>query len=113
MDYLEVYAKNKKGLDSLVQTVWIFSDDIGMEFGIDKCATLVLKRWKIKKFDGIPLPDGKVMRGLIEGAGYKYLGILQADQIRYTEMKEKVKTEYLRRVRKVLETNTSGESARF
>ena len=53
------------------------------------------------------------MRGLIEGAGYKYLGIIQADQIRYTEMKEKVKTEYLRRVRKVLETNTSGESARF
>ena len=47
MDYLEVYAKNKKGLDSLVQTVWIFSDDIGMEFGIDKCATLVLKRSKI------------------------------------------------------------------
>ena len=65
MDYLEVYAKNKKGLDSLVQTVWIFSDDIGMEFGIDKCATLVLKRWKIKKFDGIPLPDGKAMKGLI------------------------------------------------
>ena len=53
------------------------------------------------------------MRGLIEGAGYKYLGILQADQIRYTEMKEKVKTEYLRRVRKVLETKTSGESTRF
>ena len=53
------------------------------------------------------------MRGLIEGVGYKYLGILQADQIRYTEMKEKVKTEYLRRVRKVLETNTLGESARF
>ena len=31
----------------------IFCDDIGMEFGIDKCATLVLKRWKITKFDGI------------------------------------------------------------
>ena len=38
------------------------------------------------------------MKGLIEGAGYKYLGILQADQIRYTEMKEKVKAEYPRRV---------------
>ena len=31
----------------------IFCDDIGMEFEIDKCATLVLKRWKITKFDGI------------------------------------------------------------
>ena len=79
-----------------------------MEFVIDKCATLVLKRGKIKKFDGISLPDVRVMKGLIEGAGYKYLGILQADQIRYTEMKENVKAEYLRRVRKVLETKLNG-----
>ena len=41
-----------------------------MEFGIDKCATLVVKIGKITKFDGIPLPDGRVMKGLIEGAGY-------------------------------------------
>ena len=48
------------------------------------------------------------MKVLIEGAGYKNLGILQADQIRYTQMKEKVKNEYLRRVRKVLETKWNG-----
>ena len=89
-------------MDSFVQTVRIFSDDIGMEFGIKKCATLVLKRGKITKFDGISLPGGKVMKGLIEGAGYKYIGIIHADQIRYTEMKEKVKTEYVRGVHKVL-----------
>ena len=105
---LKLYAKNEKGLDSLVQTVRIFSKDIGMEFGIDKCGTLVLMRGKITKLDGISLPDGKVMKGLVEGAGYKYLGIIQADQTRYTEMKEKVKTEYLRRVRKVLETKLNG-----
>ena len=80
MDDLKLYAKNEKGLDSLVQTVRIFSKDIGMEFGIDKCGKLVLKRGKIRKLDGISLPDGKVMKGLIEGAGYKYLGIIQADQ---------------------------------
>ena len=86
----------------------IFSDDIGMEFGIDKCAKLVLKRGEITKFDEISLSDGRVMKRLIEGAGYKYLGILQVDQIRYTEMKKKVKAEYLRRVRKVLETKLNG-----
>ena len=48
------------------------------------------------------------MKGLIEGAGYKYMDIMQADQIRYMEIKEKVKTEYLRRVRKVLETKLNG-----
>ena len=54
------------------------------------------------------MPDGRVMKELIEGADYKYLGILQADQIRCTEMKEKVKAEYLRRARKVLEVKLNG-----
>ena len=108
MDDLKLYANNKKGLDSLVHTERIFSDDNGMEFGIGKCATSVLKRGEMTKFEGISLPDGKVMKGLIEGAGYKYLGIIQTDQIRYTEIKKKVKTEYLRGVRKVLETKLNG-----
>ena len=80
MDDLKLCANNKKGLDSLVHTERIFSDDNGMEFGISKCATSVLKRGEMTKFEGISLPDGKVMKGLIEGAGYKYLGIIQTDQ---------------------------------
>ena len=48
------------------------------------------------------------MKGLIEGAGYKYLSILQADQIWYTEIKEKMKGEYLRRFSKGLETKLNG-----
>ena len=53
MDDLKLYAKSEEGLESLVQTVRIFSDDIGMEFGIGKCATLVLKRGEITESDGI------------------------------------------------------------
>ena len=53
MDDLKLYAKSEKGLESLVQTVRIFSDDIGMEFGIGKCAKLVLKRGEITESDGI------------------------------------------------------------
>ena len=66
------------------------------------------QREKITKFDGISYPDGRLMKVLIEESGYKYLGILKADQIRYTEMKEMTKTEYLRRVRKVLENKFNG-----
>ena len=81
MDDLKLYAENEKSLESLVNTVQIFNDDIGMEFGINKCATLVLKREKTAKFDGILLSDGRFKKRLIKRAGYKYLGILQADQI--------------------------------
>ena len=53
MDDLKLYTKKERGLEPLVQIVQIFSDDIGMEFGIDKCATLVLKKWEITESDGI------------------------------------------------------------
>ena len=48
------------------------------------------------------------MKELIEGAGYKCLGIIQADQIQNREMKEKVTIEYLRGVRKFLEFKLNG-----
>ena len=50
-----------------------------MEIG--KRVTLVLRKEKITNFCGVSLPDGRLMKRLIEGTGYKYLGILQADQI--------------------------------
>ena len=85
MDDLKLYAKNEKGLESLVQTVFIFSDDVGMKFGISKCATLALKGQEggggITNFDGISLSDGRVMKGLIKVAGYRCLGIQKVDQI--------------------------------
>ena len=45
-----------KGLGSLVQTVCVFSEDIGMEFGIEKCAMVVTEKGKIVKSFGVVLP---------------------------------------------------------
>ena len=36
-----IYSRSEKELDSLVQTVRVFSEDVGIEFGIEKCAVLV------------------------------------------------------------------------
>ena len=46
MDDLKLYRKTNKGLDSLIQTVKIFSFVICMEFGIENCNILILKRSK-------------------------------------------------------------------
>ena len=53
MDNLKLYAKSERELDSLTQTVSIFSDLVGMVFGLDKCAVLVLKRGKMVQTEGI------------------------------------------------------------
>ena len=67
-------------MDSLVQTVRVFSEDIRMDFGIEKCAVLLMQKGKIVKSVGIELPDGKVIKPLQEGECCKCLGILEADE---------------------------------
>ena len=104
MDDLKLYSRSEKGLNSLVQTVPIFSEDIGMEFGIEKCAILVIKKGKVVNSVGIELPDDQVVKSLQEGESYKYLGILEAVKFLDNKMKLKVCKEYLRRLRKVLKS---------
>ena len=41
-----------------------------MEFGIEKCAMLVMEKGKIVKSVGIELPDSKVIKLLQEGESY-------------------------------------------
>ena len=82
----------------------VFSYGIGMEFGVEKCAVLTMKKGKMANSDGIALLSKTTMKGLKEGDNYKYLGVIQADGMKHHEMKEKFKTEYYRRVRKILET---------
>ena len=109
MDDLKLYSLNKKELDSLVQTIHICSKDIGMEFGIEKCAMLVIEKGKIMKSVGIELPDGKVTKPLQESKSYKYLAILEADRFLGKEMKLKVSKEYFR-LKKVLKSKLNGEN---
>ena len=107
MDDLKLYAKSEKELNSLIQTVRMFSDDVGMVFGVEKCVVLVLKRGKMVRTEGIELPDEKRMRE-VSLDGYKYLGVLQLDSIMNREMKEKVKSEYIRRVKRLLRSKLNG-----
>ena len=53
MDDFKLYSKRERPLDSLIQAVRIFSEDIGIQFGIDKCAMLMMKKGKLVKPDGI------------------------------------------------------------
>ena len=47
MDDIKLFAKNEKESETLIQAVRIYSQDIGMEFGIEKCAMLIMKSgWK-------------------------------------------------------------------
>ena len=42
--------------------VFIFSENISMEFGLKKCGVVILKKGKLVKFDEIHLPNQEIMK---------------------------------------------------
>ena len=83
MDDIKLFAKNEKELETLIHAVRIYSQDRGMEFGIEKRAMLVLKSCKRHMSDGMELPNHDRIRTLDENETYKYLRILEADTIKH------------------------------
>ena len=62
MNDLKLYGKNRSQIDSLVQTVWSYSEDIGITFGIDKYPVLELERGMLVRSEGIEWADGERMK---------------------------------------------------
>ena len=63
-----------------------------------------MKSGKQHMAEKIELPNQEKFRTRAEKESYKYLGILEANTIKQDDMEEKIKKEYYRRTRKLLET---------
>ena len=91
----------------MFSTVQVFTNDIGMEFRIKKCGVLVLTRGKVVPLEGVQMLDGERIKEVQED-GYKYLGILECNKIRLSEMKENYQREYLRRTKLIMKGKLNG-----
>ncbi|XP_047475423.1 uncharacterized protein LOC125029527 [Penaeus chinensis] len=85
----------------LIPLSHILRNDIYMEFGLNKCAHVTMKAGKLASVGGMELSSGEVIPELESDKGYKYLGILEVDDIMHAEMKDKIRKEYYRRVRQL------------
>ena len=108
MDDLKVYAKDKAEIESLVSTVQLTSQDIGMEFGINKCGVAVLKRGTFCKSEGIKFINRQTIKEA-DDEGYKYLGILELDKFKEREMKDIFRTDYLRHFKLIMKSHLNGK----
>lgn len=108
MDDLKLFGKSKKDLESLMNTVRIYSNDMRMEFGIEKCAVVMLKRGKLSESDDLVIDNYDPIRSINGNSSYKYLGILEGEDVKHQAMKDSTTTEYFRRVRKVLKTKLNS-----
>ena len=108
MDDLNLYRQNEKQIGTLVNTVQIFNKNIRMKFEISKCATSIIKRGITSKSEGIQLLNDEFIKNIEEGEGYKYLGALEADGFKNLEMKDEVRKEYFRRIKKILKSKLNS-----
>ena len=89
MDNFKLFAKKEKESESLIKAVIKYSQDIGMEFGMEKCTMLIMRNGKQHITEGIELPNQEKIWMLGDKDAYKNLRILEAETIRQVEMKKK------------------------
>ena len=90
MDDLKTYSKDDNQQAGLLTVVKKFSDDIRMEFGLEKCAKATFKRGKLTKTSDLQIDINTSIRELDQEEAYKYLGINEGDGIQHAAMKENV-----------------------
>ena len=101
MDDIKLFVKK---LETLIQAVQIYSEDIRMEFSREKCALLIMKSGKRHMTEGMELPNQENIWTL---GKTKLTSILEYESGHYQtrEMKgKKNKKKTLGRTRKLLET---------
>ena len=81
MDDLKLIAKSEEELQKQTQTVKTFSDDIHMEFALEKCAKIALKRGKLVPLQNLVINIKREIQELEQEKMYKYLGIEDSEGI--------------------------------
>ena len=109
VDDLKLYASNKDKMHRLISIVKDFSDDISMEFGLEKCKIINLVRGKVQTTaEGYPINENQVISELADGDSYKYLGMLQLKGLCLGKIKEHLKKEFSNRIKLILKTDLNA-----
>lgn len=109
MDDLKIYSSTAQQLKQNLTLVEMFSNDIRMSFGLEKCRTQCINRGK-REVITHELESHELIDCMQEGDTYKYLGIKQSRLIEQSETKDRLLTEYLDRVRRVTRTKLLGKN---
>jgi hypothetical protein len=75
MDHLQLIGETEEELQKQMQVVRTFSDDIHKEFGLEKCAKILLKRGKLVQSQNLTLDFNREIQELEQGKTHKYLRI--------------------------------------
>ena len=110
MDDLKLLGRNKTDLKNEMKIVQPISKDINIKFGLEKCAGICLKRDSVQSKMHVGSTFENDIKELDLSKAYKCLGIEESFDRAHNNEKEKLKKEYLRRLRLVLSSELSAKN---
>lgn len=109
MDDIKLNSNSKEGVFELADITQVFSTDINMELGVDKCKILSVNKGKIQNIDYI-LRSGESIEAIDEHSVYKYLGFNQSLQIKQKETKAELLKKFKHRLNLILKTHLNSKN---
>jgi len=82
MDDIKLYAATNNQLQELLRLTQTFSRGIKMVFGTEKCKALCIAKGK-REMRNVTTEDNDTMEAMNEDDLYRYLGHMQAKQIKH------------------------------
>jgi len=81
MDDFKLIAKSEEELRKQIQAAKTFSDDIHMDFGLEKCAKIAFKKGTLIHSQNLVIDINREIQELEQGKTYKYLGTEESEGI--------------------------------
>ena len=111
MDDLKLYASGERDLHQSLGVVQEYTQAVGMEFGLDKCALVHLKRGRCGDYgEDAQLVDGSILHHLNAGESYTYLGVEQRSTQEVSVVKNALRGKYQHRLRQIWSSELSGKN---
>ena len=108
VDDLKTFGNNDQEQTSLLTIVKGFSDDIQMEFGLEKCFKATFKKGNVNTNENTQIDLDTTIQQLEQEGTYRYLGVNDGDGIQHAKMKEKIRKEYYLRIRMMIKSELNA-----
>ena len=110
-DNLKLYATNDSEFEVLLRIVKTFSEDIGSDFWLSKCAKATFKRGKLERSDHVQLDEQTMIKDLEQEKVYKYLVVDESSGIQHATIKQKLKKKLVRKTRLILKIELNSRNS--
>lgn len=110
MDDIKIFAPNKTQMQALLKITEEFTNDTGMEFGINKCKMLHITRGRCTIQETTETLNNETLKNMEPTETYKYLGFDQNTSINHTHIKQQLKRKYKQRLTLILKSQLNSKN---